>query len=262
MKFWQELCGTHMAKKLGITELNSESLARFDNWYFDFYPYLDTYINFEALAGKNTLEVGLGYGSVSSKLMEFAESYTGVDVAKGPVELSRQRARYLDIQNSTHLQPSVLELPFSDQIFDSVISIGCLHHTGDLAKAISEISRVLKIGGKAHIMVYNALSYRQWTKNPFVSFKRLVSSPDAMTLNSVDDIRYDANIDGVPAPYTCYVKKSELQLLFGANFDLEIVAENIGSDGPFRFFNRSFSLKTFGSWLGLDLYLTAEKRSC
>ena len=70
------------------------------------------------------------------------------------------------------------------------------------------------------------------------------------------------NIDGVPAPYTCYVKKSELQLLFGANFDVEIVAENIGSDGPIRFFNRSFSLKTFGSWLGLDLYLTAEKRFC
>ena len=43
MKFWEELCGTHMAKKLGITELNSESLARFDNWYFDFYPYLDTH---------------------------------------------------------------------------------------------------------------------------------------------------------------------------------------------------------------------------
>src|SRR5256885_405910 len=38
--FWNELCGSGLAQSLGITEITPASLARFDDAYMAFYPYL------------------------------------------------------------------------------------------------------------------------------------------------------------------------------------------------------------------------------
>ena len=46
-------------------------------------------------------------------------------------------------------------MDWSDEVFDGVVSIGCLHHTGNIYKAVSEIYRVLKPGGQALVMLYN-----------------------------------------------------------------------------------------------------------
>jgi hypothetical protein len=61
--FWNELCGTRFAQSLGITDSSAESLARYDHWYFSFYPHLEPYVPFAELAGKRVLEVGLGLRS-------------------------------------------------------------------------------------------------------------------------------------------------------------------------------------------------------
>lgn len=37
--FWNELCGTSMAKALRINGRSAEDLRRFDRAYFEFYPY-------------------------------------------------------------------------------------------------------------------------------------------------------------------------------------------------------------------------------
>ena len=38
--FWDELCGTNLARTLGISDASPESLARFDEAYHALYPYL------------------------------------------------------------------------------------------------------------------------------------------------------------------------------------------------------------------------------
>jgi hypothetical protein len=47
--FWNEPCGSQAARMLGVTDASLKSLKIFDDWYFDFYPYLKTYIPFEEL---------------------------------------------------------------------------------------------------------------------------------------------------------------------------------------------------------------------
>ena len=42
--FWSELCGTRLAREVGVTDASPESLARFDRAYMDFYPYLERYL--------------------------------------------------------------------------------------------------------------------------------------------------------------------------------------------------------------------------
>jgi hypothetical protein len=46
-EFWDELCGSGLARYLGISDSSPESLKKFDDWYFNFYPYLFDHIPFE-----------------------------------------------------------------------------------------------------------------------------------------------------------------------------------------------------------------------
>src|SRR5829696_8405598 len=86
-EFWDELCGSTFAHALGITDHSLDSLARFDQAYLAFYPYLLRRVGLDEMAGKKVLEVGLGYGSLSQKIAEVAADYTGLDVAAGPVRM-------------------------------------------------------------------------------------------------------------------------------------------------------------------------------
>src|SRR5260370_40242467 len=89
--FWNELCGTNAARSLGITDASPAALARFDQWYFELYPYLERHIPFAALAGQRVLEVGLGYGTVSQRLAAAGALCHGLDTASGPGDLGRLR---------------------------------------------------------------------------------------------------------------------------------------------------------------------------
>ena len=44
-EFWNTLCGSHLAKQLGVVDDTPPSLKRFDDWYYDFYPYLFTQLS-------------------------------------------------------------------------------------------------------------------------------------------------------------------------------------------------------------------------
>lgn len=48
-----ELCGTQLAKSLCIEGDSPASLKKFDGWYFDFYTYLERYISFSHVKGKD-----------------------------------------------------------------------------------------------------------------------------------------------------------------------------------------------------------------
>lgn len=67
-ELWNELCGSGLARSLGIEDSSPASLKKFDDWYFDFYPYLFDHIPFENLKGRDVLEMGHGYGTASKSL--------------------------------------------------------------------------------------------------------------------------------------------------------------------------------------------------
>jgi SAM-dependent methyltransferase len=157
--FWDELCGSVLAQSLGITEITPESLARFDEAYMDHYPYLARYLDDLAVEDRRVLEIGLGFGTVGQILAARGAHYTGADIAAGPVAMMRDRLRWVGLTDKSEaVQASALELPWEEGTFDVVVSIGCLHHTGDLPQAVSEVFRVLVPGGTAFVMLYNAHS--------------------------------------------------------------------------------------------------------
>ena len=120
-EFWNELCGTSLAKSLGIMDASKDSLKKFDDWYFDFYPYLSSHIPFHEIAGRDVLEIGLGYGTVSQRLAEAGARYTGLDIAEGPVAMANHRLSQAGLPGKA-LQGSILSPTFSAESFDLIVA--------------------------------------------------------------------------------------------------------------------------------------------
>src|SRR5262245_61678582 len=89
-EFWNELCGTGLAKYLGLPDHSPASLGCFDEAYIAMYPYLLPIIQPERMAGKDVLEIGLGYGTVGQKIVEAGARYTGLDIAPTAVRLTNK----------------------------------------------------------------------------------------------------------------------------------------------------------------------------
>src|SRR6516164_9755062 len=209
IKFWNELCGTNLATVLGITDSSPGSLKKFDDWFFEFYPYLLEHVSLAELIGRDVLEVGLGYGSLSQKIAESGARYTGLDVAKGPVEMVRHRLKQAGLWG-TAVQGSILTAPFADRSFDRVITIGCLHHTGEMRGAVNECRRLLRGGGLLTVMVYYAYSYRRWTQARKQTLKYLRAElfgyrGTIAPLSESETWSYDHNKNGAVAPHTDFI---------------------------------------------------------
>lgn len=55
---------------------------------------------------------------------------------------------------------NVTKLPFKDKSFDYVLSFAMLHHLKNPEKGVKEISRILKLGGRAYISIWNKMQLR------------------------------------------------------------------------------------------------------
>ncbi|MEI7457161.1 MAG: class I SAM-dependent methyltransferase [Nitrosomonadales bacterium] len=262
--FWDELCGSHLAKSLGIADSSVESLQRFDDWYFDFYPYLFDHIPFQNMKGRRVLEIGLGYGTVSQKLAESGADYTGLDIAQGPVSMVNQRLTQNHLPG-TAIQGSILEPQLPAATFDYVIAIGCLHHTGNLQLAIEQCHRLLKPGGQLIFMVYYAYSYRRFRMTPLLTIKNMVKEAfgyRGVVGNGSNRQRaaYDASSKGGGAPHTDWISECSLKDYCGTFTSFKATIENIDQEAPFQSTPRKELLKTkWPSIVGLDIYATATK---
>ncbi|MFL6229012.1 MAG: class I SAM-dependent methyltransferase [Pyrinomonadaceae bacterium] len=113
---------------------------------------------FSSARALRVLEIGCGLGTDGAQFARAGADYTGVDLTEAAVSLAR---RNFELQHlpGTFRTADAENLDFADAIFDLVYSHGVLHHTPDTARAIREVHRVLKPGGRAVVMLYHRDSY-------------------------------------------------------------------------------------------------------
>lgn len=100
--------------------------------------------------GRVCLDGGCGHGALTWQISEKGAKITyGVDLKPAPKE-----NKFVGKESIKFVSSSLLNLPFSDNFFDFVVSTGVIHHTIDPQKGIAELVRVLKPSGKIIIGVY------------------------------------------------------------------------------------------------------------
>ncbi|MEX2451858.1 MAG: class I SAM-dependent methyltransferase [Rhodospirillales bacterium] len=116
------------------------------------------------LQGKRVLEIGCGAGGHSALFASYGAVMTSVDITPSRVNSTQYKFDLLGDAGRLcrAMQADAENLPFEDSAFEIVYSNGVLHHTLDTEKALEEVFRVLKPGGRAVIMLYCKSSWQYW----------------------------------------------------------------------------------------------------
>ncbi len=109
--------------------------------------------------GGKMLEVGCGAGWELTHWARSGMKPTGLDLSKAALELAKKNFEHNNLQ-AEFKHGSAEELPFEDNTFDIVASLGVLHQTESTQNAVSEVHRVLKPGGEAVITLYYKYSWK------------------------------------------------------------------------------------------------------
>ena len=269
--YWSELCGSRAAKFLEIEAGDPSGVKIFDNWFFDFYPCLqdEQFIPWGSVENNRVIEIGLGYGSVTRRLSTTNGHVVSVDVAPGAVTFVRDTAEF-----ASPLRASALELPFPNDCFDLLISLGCLHYTGNLEASLRECLRVVRPGGQLIVMVYNKFSYKRWivapldTSKAWLQERRYRFAESGASAPRRVSWFWDRNPAGSAPPHTEFASTRQLQALLAHTKPLKISTINVDDVSSLfsRLFHRTFSRlrpqllqSSLSRHLGLDLYVTVVK---
>lgn len=101
------------------------------------------WIDFE---GTTVLDVGCGVGYYTIPVSRKCVHITGVDISDHNIELARQYAQALSVNNVTYIATDFLNY-FSQEPFDIIYTITVLMHINDIDQALRKIYSLLKPGG-------------------------------------------------------------------------------------------------------------------
>jgi ubiquinone/menaquinone biosynthesis C-methylase UbiE len=105
--------------------------------------------------GSAILEVAPGPGYLAIELAKLGKFWiTGLDVSKDFVEIARRNAKNAGVPVDFQ-QGSASEMPFEDSSFDFIVCTAAFKNFKEPSKALSEMYRVLRPGGKSQIVDMN-----------------------------------------------------------------------------------------------------------
>jgi SAM-dependent methyltransferase len=162
--YWDaEACGEVYAQGESDAErLGAQAAAR-----YELEPYLPGFARFAEASGQVVLEVGVGMGADHFEFARHRPSaLVGVDLTERALQWTKHR---FEVAGTAAILANgdAEALPYRDDQFDLVYSWGVLHHSPDTARAIEEVHRVLRPGGRARIMIYHRYSvvgYVLWVR--------------------------------------------------------------------------------------------------
>jgi ubiquinone/menaquinone biosynthesis C-methylase UbiE len=164
---------------LEYPEFSKEFYAEVDRRFFEnaraFLPWsvvpFDSLIDFDSLPGKDVLEIGVGNGSHAQLLASHAGSFIGIDITDYAVKSTAGRMRCSGLQGRV-CQMDAEQMAFGDATFDFIWSWGVIHHSANTRRALQEIHRVLKPGGKGTFMVYHRSVWTYYITGAVVALLR------------------------------------------------------------------------------------------
>lgn len=120
-------------------------------------PYILEFARFNETGGQRVLEIGVGLGADHQQFAQAGAELWGIDLTERAIEHTQRRIKAFGLSSNLAVGDAE-NLEFEDGKFDLVYSWGVLHHSPNTPKAVAEVLRVLKPGGRARIMIYHTWS--------------------------------------------------------------------------------------------------------
>jgi glycosyltransferase involved in cell wall biosynthesis/ubiquinone/menaquinone biosynthesis C-methylase UbiE len=218
--------GSETAK--GAQPHTLEWFVEVERYRHDVYaPWMPGVMEFSGHAGENVLEVGGGLGTDLAQFAKHGAMVTDVDLSQGHLQLAQENFRLRGLVGR-FVHHDAEALPFDDGTFDLVYSNGVLHHTPNTARAVAEIFRVLKPGGRVIVMVYAENSLQYWRN---LVWHYGLKSGDLARQSMADIMSRTVERTGNDArPLVKVYTKPRLRALFGAFDDILILQRQISPE--------------------------------
>ena len=118
------------------------------------------YLNTDDLAERTVLEIGSGRGELVRRLVDLPDGprhVVAVDFAQSAVQYGRRRTHDTNGRRVSWAVGSIQDIPVADATFDTVISCETIEHVVEPMKAMREVHRVLRPGGRLLLTTPNYL---------------------------------------------------------------------------------------------------------
>lgn len=138
-------------------------------------PWLFSIYNFAK--GYRILELGCGNGGQwQNRIDQLPENCILVlsDYSEGMVKAVWDK--YSDYTNLLAQKIDIQSIPFPDNTFDMVIANHMLYHVPDIPKALSEVNRILKSGGKFYAATNGNGGMRSYLHNAFKQINPMINA--------------------------------------------------------------------------------------
>jgi len=150
--------------------------------------------NFKKMKGLKILDVGCGYGSLMSNLLEKGAYVVGVDVDKDSFKFATKFMK--GKKNAKVILVKDEKLPFKKNSFDIVFLFDVIEHVNKPAVSIDECCRVLKPGGFVYVeftpyyslVGHHLYDYAKWPIHilPEKYIKKIVYGKKIQSSSTVD----------------------------------------------------------------------------
>ncbi len=213
-KFWESTpCGTFLSEFEEGTKEYFDDLERlrYSDAHYG-YGYWRDMLNPPSWKEKEVLEVGCGVGTDLIQMARAGAKAHGVDLTESAITLAKRRFPLYNLDADVNVGDAE-NLAFPDNYFDLTYSFGVIHHTPNTQKAVDELYRVTKEGGKVMVMLYHTKSL-----NMFMFLLRKYKNKElrSVSYNEVVNLltEVNKNKEGPNNPLTKTYTKSEAKELF------------------------------------------------
>lgn len=138
--------------------------------------------------GANVLDCAAGTGELSIAAAEKAEHVLCTDMSLPMLERARKKSAKKGIKNISFGERDIFNLPDDDNTYDAAIAGNVLHLLEEPEKAVRELCRVTKHGGRVIlptfmaknsnplIKIYTLLGYRAFASYTVESYEKMLKS--------------------------------------------------------------------------------------
>ena len=152
------------------------------------------------------LDVGCGTGVFTANILGFGTRVTGLDISYPMLMRAELKAKGYPFRA---VAADMRFLPFSDECFDSVVSMTAIEFIADGQAAVEDMFRVTKKGGVVVVTTLNSLS--PWAVRRKKKADKGHSLFEKMIFRSPDDLLALAPVDGTVKTAIHFLKDDDPQ---------------------------------------------------